>query len=234
MSLIERVKFRLLMLWAAVRLGPSPFNIALALRVPRIAGGAPDEGDTGGEGSGSGDAGGAGGEDNGGDAGGDQDKGGDAGDLDLDAEELDRDRVKAALSKKNQENASLRKRLKEAEPLAAKARQAEEDAKSETTKLTEAKDEAVKEAAEAKAEVTRLRMAIKYGLDEDDLDLLGVGDEETIESRAKRLAEKIKQGQEPSNNGRTPRERLRPGAVPSSEPEESDPEKLAAKVPRMY
>lgn len=170
----------------------------------------------------------------------DPDKGGDdpAADrddeIDVDADDFDLDRAKAAIKKKNQEAASLRKRLKDAEPVLEAARQAEEDAKDEKTKLTEAKDEAAQEAAEAKAEVTRLKMAIKYGLDEEDLDLLGTGDEEAIENRAKRLAD-LGKGQEPeNNNGRTPRERLRPGAVPSSEPEETNPDKAAEKVPRSF
>lgn len=154
-------------------------------------------------------------------------------DIDLEADDLDLDRAKAAINKKNQEAAALRRRLKEAEPLAQKAREAEEAAKDEKTKLTEARDEAAQEAAEAKAETIRLRMAIKHGLNEDDLDLLGTGTEDEIEARAKRVAELAK-GQEPATNGRTPRERLRPGAVPSSEPEETNPDKLAAEVPRPY
>lgn len=214
MALLERLKYRLLMLWAAVRLGPTPRLILLALRVPRIAGGAPEEeGTEGGEGR----------EPTGGEEGSEEESG--------EEEELDLDRAKAKIAKANQEAASLRKRLKEAEPLAQKAREAEEAAKDEKTKLAEAKEAAALEATEAKAEVIRLRMAIKYGLEEEDLDLLGTGDEEAIENRAKRLVERSR-GQEPEN--RRPRERLRPGAVPSSEPEESDPSKLAAKVPRPY
>lgn len=223
MTLFERLRFRLLMLWAAIRLGPSLSVIKLALRVPRIAGGAPDDGGDGGDGGEpAGSDGGDGGEGGGEPASGDE------------GEELDLDRAKAKIAKANQEAASLRKRLKEAEPLAEKAREAEEAAKDEKTKLTEARDAAVQEAADAKVEVIRLRMAIKYGLEEEDLDLLGVGDEEAIENRAKRLAERSG-GQEPEkNNSRTPRERLRPGAVPSSEPEETNPDKLAEKVPRRY
>lgn len=217
MTLYERLKFRLLMLWAAVQLGPTPSVIRLAVRTPRIAGGAP-EGEGGDEGGKDGDAAASG-------EGGD----GDAGD-EGDDDELDLDRAKAKIAKVNQEAASLRKRLKEAEPLAQKALEAEEAAKDEKTKLTEAKEAAAQEAAEAKTEAIRLRMLLKYGLEEDDLDLLGTGDEEAIEARAKRLQERSK-GQEP-NNGRVPRERLRPGAVPSSEPEETDPRKLAAGLPR--
>lgn len=148
-------------------------------------------------------------------------------------EELDLDRAKAKIAKANQEAASLRRRLKEAEPMAQKAREAEEAAKDEKTKLTEAKEAAAQEAAEARSEAIRLRMAIKHGLTEDDLDLLGSGSEEEIEARALRVAE-LSKGQEPENNDRVPRERLRPGAVPSAEPEETDPKKLADQVPRMF
>lgn len=111
----------------------------------------------------------------------------------------------------------------------SKVIQFEDANKDEKTKLTEAKEEAAKEAAESKAEAIRLRMALKYGLDEDDLDLLGVGDEEQIESRAKRLAERSVSKEQDSS--RRPKEKLRPGAAPKSEDDlPSNPDELAARV----
>ena len=107
---------------------------------------------------------------------------------------------------------SLEQWKNEAKELRSKVRDFEDRDKTELQKLTEAKDEAAKAAEQAQTETVRLRMAIKYGLDEDDLDLLGTGDEETIESRAKRLAERT----QPASNDRTPREALKPGAADNS------------------
>ena len=142
--------------------------------------------------------------------------------------EFDKDRALATIRKQRESEAAAKKRAQELE---AKVREFEDATKDEKTKLTEAKEQAASEAAEAKAEVSRLKMAIKYGLDEEDLDLLGTGDEEAIERRAKRLAERSGSSDDPP---RRPRERLKPGAAPSSEPEETDPRKLAAKVPEQY
>lgn len=102
----------------------------------------------------------------------------------------------------------------------------EESQKTEQQKLAEAKDAAAQEATEARAEATRLRMAIKYGLEEEDLDLLGTGPEEDIEARAERLAARIGAMTEPSDDkpgpSRRPQEKLRPGASTDSDPDPTD------------
>ena len=108
---------------------------------------------------------------------------------------------------------SLEQWKNEAKELRSKVKDFEDRDKTELQRLTEAKDEAAQAAEQAKVEATRLRMAIKYGLDEDDLDLLGTGDEDEIESRAKRLAERT---QPANSNDRTPREALKPGAADNS------------------
>jgi hypothetical protein len=222
MTLFERLRFRLLMLWAAVRLGPSLSVIKLALRVPRIAGGAPEEGD-GGDG---GEPAGSGGEGEPGDGGDGEPAGGEG------EEELDLDRAKAKIAKANQEAAALRKRAKEAE---AKVKGFEDQNKTETEKLTEQAAANEKAASEATLEAARLRVALRKGLTETQAKRLVGETEEELEQDADDLIKDFGGGQEPdNNNGRTPRERLRPGAVPSSEPEETDPAKLAAQVPRMY
>lgn len=67
-----------------------------------------------------------------------------------------------------------------------------EDAqKSEAQRLEERAAAAERERDEVRVELTRLRMATRYGIAEDDLDLLGSGSDEEIESRAKRLAERF-------------------------------------------
>jgi septal ring factor EnvC (AmiA/AmiB activator) len=44
MTLYERLRYRLSVLWAAVKIGPSPSLLKLALTMPRIAGASDDEG----------------------------------------------------------------------------------------------------------------------------------------------------------------------------------------------
>lgn len=140
-------------------------------------------------------------------------------------EEFDKDRALATIRKQRESEAAAVKRAKDLE---AKVREFEDRDKSEQERLTEARDQAATDAASARAEATRLRMAIKYGLDEEDLDLLGEGDEEKIEARAKRLSERSAPKDE---SKRRPREDLRAGAVPGVEP---DVEPGLARLQRAY
>lgn len=73
---------------------------------------------------------------------------------------------------------------------ASKLAQLEESQKTEAQKLAEAAEQNRREADQARSELTRIKIALRYGITEDDIDLLGDGDAEQIESRAKRLAEK--------------------------------------------
>jgi hypothetical protein len=91
-----------------------------------------------------------------------------------------------ALARKHEGNAKTN---------AAKAKQLDaiEDAnKTETQKLTEAREAAETAAAEAQAELARHQAALKHGLSEDDLALLGTGTPEEIADRAARLAQRLK------------------------------------------
>lgn len=145
-------------------------------------------------------------------------------------EEFDKDRALATIKKQREAEKAANDRAK---ALEAKLKEFEDRDKSEAQKLAEAKDTAVQEAAAAKTELIRLRVAMKYGLAEDDLDLLGTGTDEEIEKRAKRLAELTKV-EEPEDPKRRPRERLRPGAAPTSDPEPNDPASLAGQVSRSW
>lgn len=97
-----------------------------------------------------------------------------------------------ALARKNEqrakENADKAKRLDEIE----------EANKSEQQKLSEAAEQARKEAAETAVELAKLRAAVKHGLTDDDLDLLGTGTPEEIDVRAERLAARLKGNAPPS------------------------------------
>jgi cytochrome c1 len=111
----------------------------------------------------------------------------------------------------------------------------EDATKSEHEKLAETLEATRNEGAEAKAEAARLRAAIKHGLTEDDLELLGSGTPEEIEQRAEKLAARLRGANEEKSSStpsRQPQERLRPGAAPDVEPEETDPAKLADAVQR--
>jgi hypothetical protein len=71
------------------------------------------------------------------------------------------------------------------------------------------------------AEMARLRIAMRHGIPEEDFDLLGSGDEETLNARAERLAAKnlavaaqLAATQQPASPNRRPTEDLKPGATP--------------------
>ena len=69
----------------------------------------------------------------------------------------------------------------------------EESQKTEQQKLIDAATGAREEAAAHAAELARVKAAVKHGLSEEDLDLLGThGTPEEIDERAERLAARIK------------------------------------------
>ena len=69
----------------------------------------------------------------------------------------------------------------------------EESQKSELQKAADAAARAKAEADATRAELARMQAAVKHGLSEDDLDLLGThGTPEEIEARAERLATRLK------------------------------------------
>ena len=96
-----------------------------------------------------------------------------------------------ALQREREQRRALEQQLKSLEPLAARARELEDAQKTEQQRLEERAAAAERERDETRQELTRLRMAARYGLAEDDIDLLGVGSDEEIEARAKRLADRL-------------------------------------------
>jgi hypothetical protein len=69
----------------------------------------------------------------------------------------------------------------------------EESQKTEQQKLADDRDKAKAEAASTAAELARVKAAVKHGLTEDDLELLGThGTAEEIDARAEKLAARIK------------------------------------------
>lgn len=93
------------------------------------------------------------------------------------------------LERARKEAATYRTKLREVEPLAERARELEESQKSEQQKLMERAEAAEAERKRLESAVTRLRVAAKNGIPEDLADMLGDGDEPTLEARAKALME---------------------------------------------
>lgn len=101
----------------------------------------------------------------------------------------------------------------------------EDAAKSEEQRQRDAAQAAADALREAQAEATRYRAAATHGIAGDYIDLLGGGDEKTVNANAERLGELIKAKAEldalkavddarPVDTGR-PRPNLRPGATPA-------------------
>lgn len=122
----------------------------------------------------------------------------------------------------------------ERDELAKKAKELEDASKSDDEKREERATSAETKAAALEREAARLRIALKKGLTETQAKRLVGDNEEELEKDADELLESFQDDDGGDGDGtrRTPKPRLRTGAAPSSEPEETDPEKLAEQVPR--
>lgn len=121
----------------------------------------------------------------------------------------------------------------ERDDLQGKVKTFEDSTKSDTDKLGERATSAEKRATEAERLAARLSVALDKGLTKTQAKRLVGETEEELAADADELLKDFQgdDGQEPP---RRPRERLRPGAAPAAEPEESDPAKLAEEVPRGW
>lgn len=123
---------------------------------------------------------------------------------------FDKDRALAKIKKANQEAASLRKRATEAE---AKAKE------------NEGKSQRV---SELEGELLRLRVGVKLGLPEALVSRLQGGTEEELAQDAQALLEMFSTKAPPTQQ---PKERLRGGGDPTSEPDGlDDPDKFAERM----
>jgi hypothetical protein len=137
-----------------------------------------------------------------------------------------------------QDTRADRDRLKtEAVDLRTKVKEHDDASKTEQELAAERAATAETTAANATREAARLRVALSKGLTETQAKRLVGETQEELEADADELLASFVQendddtGQDPP---RRPRERMRPGAAPGSQPEETDPAKLAALVPRRY
>lgn len=132
-----------------------------------------------------------------------------------------------------------REKFADYDDLLAKAKrldEIEEQSKSEQQRAAEAADRAQRERDNAVADGLRWRAAAKHKIGEDYFDLLGTGDESTIDDRAGRIAEllsareerdQLKEQIDALKNGRSvgtsrPTADLRPGASPTEVTTEDD------------
>jgi len=87
----------------------------------------------------------------------------------------------------------------------------EEAQKTEAQKLAESKAAAERERDTARSETARLRAALKHGIPDDLVEMLGSGTTEDIDARAKTLGERLKTGATTTR----PVADLKPGALPA-------------------
>lgn len=126
---------------------------------------------------------------------------------------------------------------REAREAQARAKAYEDRDKTEAEKLEERAQSAETKADAASREAARLRVALNKGLTAAQAKrLIGDSEEELEQDADELLASFTTTDDDDGSQGlqRRPRERLRPGAAPSAEPEETDPRALAAKVPRRF
>lgn len=149
-------------------------------------------------------------------------------------EVLDVERAKAKIRKANSENQGLRARMKELEEKANKFDELENANKSEQQRATEAREAAEKRAIAAEQRALRLEIAAEKGLSPAQAKRLVGSSREELEADADELLETFGTAPTPADSiPRRPNERLRPGGAGTpAPPEETDPRKLAAKVPR--
>jgi ribosomal protein L22 len=133
------------------------------------------------------------------------------------------------------------KAKKDADELRLKVKDAEDAEKSEQEKLQERATEA--ETRATTAESTALRIEVALDKAPEGMPIaqirklakrLAGSTREELEADAEELFADFTPEGEEGQAPRRPRERLRPGAAPSSEPEETDPRKLAEKVSRRF
>ena len=150
---------------------------------------------------------------------------------------FDPDRAQAKIRKANAEARALRERLKAAEEKAAKYDEWQETQKSEQQRAAEALEAAEKRAHDAEQRLLRLEVAAEKGLTPAQARRLVGTTRGELEADADELLESCGTPTPTPPPGeavpRRPREALRPGGRGEPEPpEETDPRKLAARVPR--
>lgn len=141
------------------------------------------------------------------------------------------DWARAELAQARRDAAKYRTRAKELEPFEKKAREAEEASKSEIERATEKLTVAERRAVEAEARAMRLEVASSKGLTPKQAARLVGSTVEELEADADELLSSFTPNERPAPP-RQPQENLRGGGDPTELPEETDPRKVAAQIPR--
>lgn len=134
------------------------------------------------------------------------------------------------LAKTRKEAAKYRTDNKSLAEKAAKLDELEGATKSDLEKLTEKATTFEQRAAEAEAKALRLEIALEKGLSQALMKRLAGSTKEELEADADELLETFGTPK-PKGNGRMA-ENLRPSGGGDEPPEETDPAKLAAAIPR--
>lgn len=120
---------------------------------------------------------------------------------------------------------------------AKKLSEIEDKDKTEQQRMADKVSVAEGRAARAEQELARLKVAMRKGLTETQAKRLVGETEEELEADADDLlasfSSKDEDRDDKSDTSRRPKERLRSGAAPDEEPEETNPRKLAELVPRI-
>lgn len=128
------------------------------------------------------------------------------------------DDAQREIEKLRKENASWRTKYREAEPIVKAHNKRVESEKTELQRAQERITQYESDLATAQQQTQLLGFAAKYGIPEEDYDLLGAGTSEEMESRAVRLAHMreaaLGNQQAPAPPTNRPLESLRPGASP--------------------
>jgi hypothetical protein len=137
------------------------------------------------------------------------------------------DAGKAALDK---ERKARRDAEKQSADLAARLKQLEDKDKSETDKLRDENATLTKENERLGGEILRRDIASDKGLTLAQAKRLHGATREELEADADEFLTENGPAKDETPAGDRPKERLKSGAVPDAEPEETDPAKLAAMV----
>jgi hypothetical protein len=121
------------------------------------------------------------------------------------------------------------KRAKDNSDAAARLKELEDAQKTEQEKLTENLSAAEKRAQEAELRALRIEVASDKGLTKAQAKYLTGTTEEELSEAADELLQLFAQPEEDPDPRRRPKERLRPGATPASEPD-IDPKQLAEDI----
>lgn len=127
---------------------------------------------------------------------------------------------------------ALAKANAEAEKFRLRVKEFEDRDKSEAEKAAEEAAELKKALTDAEARAVRFELALNHGLSASQARRLVGDSREELEADAEELVRDLGLDKQETGMPRRPTERLRSGAAPEAEPEETDPRKLAAELPR--